>query len=95
MCIKYKIWIFKNFTIFFIVVLLLLFLLLFLLPKIETFQAKKKAAALREKDQVYDEIGGEVSSRTEDYFSDNYQYSDGQSSYRSYVNGVHMHLFLY
>jgi len=55
--------------------------------KIETFQAKKKAAALREKDQVYDEIGGEVSSRTEDYFSDNYQYSDGQSSYRSYING--------
>ena len=59
----------------------------FCFSQIETFQAKKKAAALREKDQVYDEIGGEVSSRSEDYYSDTYQFNEGQFSYRPYLNG--------
>ncbi|XP_065062846.1 sperm flagellar protein 1-like [Rhopilema esculentum] len=48
--------------------------------KIETFQAKKKAAALREKEQVYDELGGEMSSRSEEYYAQNLPYNDG--SYR-------------
>lgn len=29
-----------------------------------------------------------MSSRTEDYYSDAYQYPDGQSSYRAYQNGL-------
>eukprot|EP00112_Aurelia_sp_Birch-Aquarium-sp1_P015750 Seg3515.2 transcript_id=Seg3515.2/GoldUCD/mRNA.D3Y31 product="Sperm flagellar protein 1" protein_id=Seg3515.2/GoldUCD/D3Y31 len=48
--------------------------------KIETFQAKKKAAALREKDQVYDELGGEVNSGRLD--SNGVNYNDGYFSYR-------------
>lgn len=45
--------------------------------KIATFQAKKKAAALREKNPVYDELGGDLSSRSNDYYRDSYQYGDG------------------
>eukprot|EP00794_Sanderia_malayensis_P011924 gene11924-13159_t len=47
--------------------------------KIDNFQAKKKAAALREKNHIYDELEGDISSRSDDYYPDNYQYMDGPS----------------